>query len=117
GMRSLGCRIAMDDFGVGFASMRRLLALSPDIVKIDSLFVRRAPQSQRNKQILAHMIGLARAIAPCVIVEGIETKDQFWLAEKLGVEWAQGTLTGGPSAIRSWTLKHEVLSNEKTVSA
>lgn len=111
GMRSLGCRIALDDFGVGFASIRRLLALSPDIVKIDSLFVRRAPQSQRDKQILAHMIGLARAIAPCVIVEGIETDDQFWLADELGVEWAQGALTGGPSAIRSWTLKHEMLTN------
>jgi len=101
-MRRLGCRIALDDFGVGFASIRRLLALSPDIVKIDSLFVRRAPLSGRDGQVFAHIVGLARAIAPLVVVEGVETDDQCKLTEDAGATWFQGYRSGGATMVRPW---------------
>ena len=106
-LRSLGCRIALDDFGVGFASVRRLLTLSPDIVKIHSLFVRRASLSERDGQVLAHIIGLARAIAPLVVVEGIETDDQCKLAESAGSAWFQGNHGGPPPMVRSWVSQPE----------
>ena len=101
-MRSLGCRIALDDFGVGFASIRRLMAMSPDIVKIDAYFMRRANQSERDWKIFMHVVALAQAISPLVIVEGVETEAQRRLAEEAGVRWLQGYLGGLPTAIRTW---------------
>ena len=48
-MRALGCRIALDDFGVGHASIRQLIALKPDIVKVDGFFMRRAAVAERER--------------------------------------------------------------------
>jgi len=101
-MRRLGCRIAVDDFGVGFASIRRLLALSPDIVKVDGSFVRRMDLSERDRRILASVIGLARAISSLVVVEGVETETQREFLESLGADWIQGNCVGRPSVVRSW---------------
>ena len=101
-MRRLGCRIAVDDFGVGFASIRRLLALSPDIVKVDGSFVRRMDRSERDRRILASVIGLAHAISPLVVVEGVETESQREFLESLGADWIQGHCVGRPSVVPSW---------------
>jgi len=101
-MRRLGCRIAVDDFGVGFASIRRLLALSPDIVKVDGSFVRRMDRSERDRRILAGVIGLVRAISSLVVVEGVETETQREFLESLGADWIQGNCVGRPSVVRSW---------------
>lgn len=101
-MRGLGCRIALDDFGTGFASIRQLLVLSPDIVKIPSFFVRRAPMSKRGEQIFMHIIGLARALSPLVVVEGVETEEQCKLTESAGAPWLQGYRSGRPTMGRPW---------------
>lgn len=101
-MRRLGCRIAVDDFGVGFASIRRSLALSPDIVKVDGSFVRRIDRSERDRRILAGVIGLARAISSLVVVEGVETETQREFLEGLGADWIQGNCVGRPSVVRPW---------------
>ena len=99
-MRRLGCRIAVDDFGVGFASIRRSLALSPDIVKVDGSFVRRIDRSERDRRILAGVMGLARAISSLVVVEGVETETQREFLEGLGADWIQGNCVGRPSVVR-----------------
>lgn len=96
-MRGLGCRIALDDFGTGFASIRELLALPLDIVKIPSFFVRQAPMSKRGEKIFMHIIGLARALTPLVVVEGVETDDQCKLTESAGAPWLQGYRSGCPT--------------------
>lgn len=101
-MRGLGCRIALDDFGVGFASVRRLIALAPDIVKVDGLFVRRAMESERTRETLDHLVGLAGTIAPTVVVKGIETDEHCRLAVKAGAVWHQGHHSGHPSVARPW---------------
>lgn len=103
-MRRVGCRIAVDDFGVGYASIRQLLALTPDIVKIDHVFLRRAVASKAGLATLTHMIALARSIAPTVIVEGIEDEVDLQLAFGAGAEWQQGYHFGRPTRIRPWRM-------------
>lgn len=101
-MRALGCLIALDDFGAGFASVRQLLALAPDIAKVDRLFVGRAAISRQARAAFEHLVGLAQAVAPIVIVEGIETAEQSALALEAGAVWQQGYHHGQPSLARNW---------------
>ena len=101
-MRRLGCRFALDDFGTGYASIQHLLTLSPDIVKIASIFLRAGDRGQRGAAVLAHLEGLARALAPTVVVEGVETEAQSGLARALGLVWQQGYGLGPPSSARPW---------------
>jgi EAL domain-containing protein (putative c-di-GMP-specific phosphodiesterase class I) len=101
-LRELGCRIAIDDFGMGFSSVRSVLALSPDYVKIDAFFLRRAGQSARSRDALAHMIGLAGTMAAGVIVEGVETETDSRLVASLGADWQQGHHIHFPSTLRPW---------------
>ncbi len=101
-MRRLGCRIAVDEFGVGFPTIRRSLALTPDVLKVDGSFVRRKDRSERDRRILANVTGLARAISSLVVVEGIETETQRKFLERLGTAWIQGNCVGRPSVVRSW---------------
>lgn len=101
-LRELGCRIAIDDFGMGFSSVRNVLALSPDYVKVDAFFLHRAGQSARCRSALAHMIGLAGTLAAGVIVEGVETEADSRLVASLGADWQQGHYIHFPSTLRPW---------------
>lgn len=109
-LRRLGCRVALDDFGVGHASVRNAMALSPDIIKVDAFFLRRAGASQQGEALLAHLIGIAAHCAPIVIVEGVETAEQSRMTERLQAQymspanacWQQGYHFGQPAHWREW---------------
>ena len=102
GMRRLGCRIVIDDFGTGFASVRQLLAFLPEVVKIDRVFLRRATVSARDRALFERLAQLARSIGSVVIAEGVETPRQKRIAQDAGVDWQQGYLWGRPSYCRTW---------------
>lgn len=109
-LRERGCRIALDDFGVGHASIRNAMMIEADIVKIDACFIRNAGASDRNREVLRHLTGIAASIAADVIVEGIETgaesdlarQIQSNLAPRSGACWQQGYWLGRPSTRRPW---------------
>lgn len=95
-VRNLGFRVAVDDFGTGFSTPETLFSIAADIVKIDAFFVRRNSYGKTDR-ILAHMIGLAACAAPIVVVEGIETYEQFSLAKANGATHGQGFLLSEPT--------------------
>lgn len=101
-LRRLGCTIALDDFGSGFASVRQLLALSPDVVKIDRQFLRRSAMGDRQRETFRHLVGLARSLGADVVAEGVETGAQAELAIEAGATWHQGYHWGEPSSSRLW---------------
>lgn len=103
-MRRLGCMIALDDFGTGYASIRQLLALAPDIVKIDKFFLRRTSHGQEHRETLRHLVGLAHSLGATVVAEGVETPEQAEVALKAGADWQQGYHWGVPGASRLWRL-------------
>lgn len=102
-MRAMGCRIALDDFGAGHASIQQLLALQPDIVKVDRFFLSRASGSDNYLETYQHLVGLARTLAPTVVAEGVETEAEHGLAKAAGAAWQQGYLLGVPTPLRSWS--------------
>lgn len=69
-LRALGVRISVSRFGSGRASVGQLMALSPDMVKLDSPFLRTAYPSERNRSCVAYLLGLARTMTSTVIVDG-----------------------------------------------
>ncbi len=89
-MVTLGCRIALDDFGVGRDAIRNLYALSPNIVKVDAFFVHDARNSLSGQSALKSLIGFSRAVGGMVVVEGIETKADSDAASLAGAVWQQG---------------------------
>lgn len=103
GLRRLGCKIALGDFGVGFGSIRSLLALRADVIKIDAFFLRRASLSESDRQAFLHLAGLAMSLAPDVVVEGVDTTEQAALAREAGVLWQEGRHHGLPSICRPWS--------------
>lgn len=97
-LRSLGCRIAIDDFGVGHASFRTVQALRPDIIKVDALYLRLALRSdEAGASPLNHLIGLAKWISADVVVEGVENARAQALAVRSGATWVQGYHVGVPA--------------------
>jgi EAL domain-containing protein (putative c-di-GMP-specific phosphodiesterase class I) len=91
-LRNAGIRIALDDFGMGYAGLRQLQhmkTLPVDVLKIDKAFVDMLPEDSSMVQAIIQM---ARSLNLHLIAEGIETEAQRdWLAEA-GVESGQGFL-------------------------
>lgn len=89
-MGALGCRIALDDFGMGRDAIKNLYALKPNIVKVDAFFVHDARDSASGQSALKSLVGFSRAIGGAVVVEGIETKADSDAASLAGAIWQQG---------------------------
>lgn len=95
-LRELGCRVAIDDFGAGLGTLEFIRQTRPDIVKIDQGYLQRARLETNNAQTLGHLVQLCKTLAPCVIIEGIESEADRALATACGSEWGQGYLFGRP---------------------
>jgi EAL domain-containing protein (putative c-di-GMP-specific phosphodiesterase class I) len=89
-LRISGFSCAIDDFGIGFSSLQRLALMPFSTLKIDRIFVSHARSSVVGQKILANTINLSHDLGLRVIVEGVETKDDFDRIKKLGVDIAQG---------------------------
>jgi EAL domain-containing protein (putative c-di-GMP-specific phosphodiesterase class I)/DNA-binding NarL/FixJ family response regulator len=96
-LRDDGFRIAVDDAGAGYASLRHLLNLRPDVLKIDISLCRRI-ESDRARQVLAGALAsLGRELDATVVAEGIETGAELQAVRDLGVDCAQGYYLGRPA--------------------
>lgn len=104
-LRDLGCRVALDDFGAGFTSLRHLQALAVDIVKIDGSFVRNLTQSTENQVFLRHLIGLARGLNLQTVAEMVETAEEAAILRREGVGFLQGYYFGAPSMEKPWLVQ------------
>lgn len=87
-LRAMGCRVALDGFGTGFASPRLIQLIDFDIVKIDRLFLDDYRPSPDGRDSLAHIV----SFAPMVVVQGVETKPQIAQASRTGATHFQGDL-------------------------
>lgn len=89
-LKSMGVKLAIDDFGVAYSSLNYLKSFSLDHLKIDQSFVRGIEESTEDAAIVGTVIDLARALGLGVIAEGIETPGQLSTLRGLGCEFAQG---------------------------
>lgn len=94
-LRSEGVRIALDDFGAGYASLSYLATLPLDIVKIDRSLVTNLVGGERDRIVMRSMIRLVRDLGLTALVEGVESTAQLVLLAGWGCDLYQGFLSAG----------------------
>jgi EAL domain-containing protein (putative c-di-GMP-specific phosphodiesterase class I) len=92
GLRSLGVRLSVDDFGTGFSSLSTLKRFPVSGVKIDRSFVSGLGQHQSDSSLVAAIVAMASALDLVAIAEGVETHDQATRLLELGCTEVQGYL-------------------------
>ncbi|SDQ54198.1 EAL domain, c-di-GMP-specific phosphodiesterase class I (or its enzymatically inactive variant) [Pseudoxanthomonas sp. CF385] len=89
-LREAGVRIAVDDAGAGYASMRHVLAIHPDIIKLDLSLTRDIDSDSPRRALAAALIEFARQTQSHVVAEGVETASELEALQALGVDDVQG---------------------------
>jgi EAL domain-containing protein (putative c-di-GMP-specific phosphodiesterase class I)/CheY-like chemotaxis protein len=96
-VRDLGVRVAIDDAGAGFASLRHILRLEPDFIKLDGTLVAGVEHDRSQQALAAGLISFAEKIGATIVAEGIETAEAVAALRELGVRYGQGYFLGRPA--------------------
>jgi EAL domain-containing protein (putative c-di-GMP-specific phosphodiesterase class I) len=96
-IRQLGCKFALDDFGVGFSSFYYLKQLPVDYIKIDGSFIRDLARNADDR-ILVKAIGeIAHGFGKKTVAEFVENAETLELLNTYGIDYAQGYHIGRPA--------------------
>ena len=98
-LRSLGVRLAIDDAGAGFASLRHILRLAPEFVKLDQTLIDGIERDRSHRALAAGLISFAQEIGATIVAEGIERASQLRALLELGVGCGQGFLLARPAPL------------------
>lgn len=96
GLKKLGVRIAVDDFGTGNAALSYLKAFPFDILKIDRSFVRGIDLDSSDAAIISAVLAMARKLGLEAIAEGVESEEQLAYLRGQGCDAVQGYLFSRP---------------------
>lgn len=94
---SAHARIAIDDVGAGYAGLRHLVDLGPDLLKLDMSLTRDVHRDPARRALTGAMVRFAADIGCDLVAEGIETPEEQAALADLGVEYGQGYLFGRPA--------------------
>jgi len=98
-MRDLGCRTALDDFGVGFSSFHYLGQLPVDYIKIDGSFIRSLPISPDSRVIVQAIADIAAGFGKQAIAEFVDQESLLPLLQSYGITYGQGFHLGVPQRV------------------
>jgi EAL domain-containing protein (putative c-di-GMP-specific phosphodiesterase class I) len=95
-LRKHGVKLAVDDAGAGYASLRHILALQPDIIKLDISLTRNIHDDPARHALAAALVHFGQETKSQILAEGVETAAELESLRKLGVQTAQGYFLGRP---------------------
>lgn len=95
-LKELGVKIAIDDFGSGFANLQMIEHMEPDYIKLDKSLSRNVHATPKSRLIISQLVNIFSALNVHLIVEGIENKQQFEILVSCGVKLGQGYYFGKP---------------------
>lgn len=95
-LRSLGCRIAVDDFGTGFSTFAYLKQIEADILKIDGSLIQGLPDDNLDRTIISSLTAIAAAASKITVAECVEDTATLMSLHACGVDMAQGYIVGMP---------------------
>jgi len=95
-IRAEGVRLAIDDAGAGFASLRHILRLDPDFIKLDRALIHGIAKDRSKQALAVGLISFAEKIGATIIAEGIETPGELRALDALGVRYGQGFYLSRP---------------------
>ncbi len=98
-LKRLGCRFALDDFGVGFSSFYYLKHLPVDVLKIEGGFVRNLARDATDRQVVRGIVTVAQGLGKETIAEYVEDEETIAVLREFGVDHAQGYQIGRPAPL------------------
>ena len=101
-IQSLGCQVALDDFGSGYTSFRQLKALSVDMVKIDGAFIKDLSDNADNRFFVKTLLDFTHGFGLKSVAECVENGEVAKMLMDLGVDMLQGYYFGKPMNHRKW---------------
>jgi len=116
-LNELGCELALDDFGAGFASFFYLKHMAFDYVKIDGEFIRSLPDSLVNQLVVKSVVDIARGLGKRTIAEFVGDAETMRLLEEYGVDYAQGFYVGKPQPLEALDVVQLAFATEMVSSA
>jgi EAL domain-containing protein (putative c-di-GMP-specific phosphodiesterase class I) len=114
-LRRRGLRIAVDDAGAGYASLRHVLELRPDFIKLDRWLIHGLEDDCARRVAVSAFGALARELGSKVVAEGVEHPGDLRVVRELGLDAAQGYLLGRPTtdqeAAAHWCEAHHTIES------
>ncbi|MFV0439358.1 MAG: EAL domain-containing protein [Desulfopila sp.] len=98
-LRQRGCKIALDDFGIGFSNYQSFARLPVDIIKIDGSYIRHMLTNSHLKADVEGMVHSAKSRGIEIVAEYAENKEIIDELQRLGVDYAQGYYYGRPAPL------------------
>ncbi|TMK96276.1 MAG: EAL domain-containing protein, partial [Actinobacteria bacterium] len=98
-VRDQGVRLAIDDVGAGFASLKHILRLAPDIIKLDVALTRRVDADPARRAMVSSLVSFAWEVGSVVIAEGVQTERELSCLRQLGVTYGQGYYLAPPKPL------------------
>lgn len=95
-LRARGMRLAIDDVGAGYSSMRHIVLTAPDVLKLDRSIVAGVATHPMLETLVSALSAFAHGSGAKVVAEGIETVEDAIALRELGVDYGQGWLFGRP---------------------
>jgi EAL domain-containing protein (putative c-di-GMP-specific phosphodiesterase class I) len=95
-LRAAGMRLAIDDVGAGFSSLRHIILTTPDVIKLDRSIVDGVSSDQVLRSLVGSLVDFARSCKARVVAEGIENGADAATLRGLHVDYGQGWYYGRP---------------------
>jgi EAL domain-containing protein (putative c-di-GMP-specific phosphodiesterase class I) len=100
-LKTLGVKLAVDDFGTGASTLSRLGELEWDVLKIDQSFVHHLSSDPTTQHVVRAMVAMAHALGMLTVAKGVATHAQLDLLRAAGCDIAQGSLLAPPVRART----------------
>jgi EAL domain-containing protein (putative c-di-GMP-specific phosphodiesterase class I) len=101
-LKGLGLQLSMDDFGTGYASLGYLKTFGVDSLKISQTFIKEMTEKPEHAQVISAIMAVADILNLKVIVEGVETAEQYAYFHDCDKCWIQGFYFYKPMPIGDW---------------
>ena len=98
-MKSLGAKIAIDDYGTGYSSLENILRLDIDYLKIDGSLIRNINENPKHAIVLESIADFASKLGIKTIAEFVSSEELFQHVKTIGITYSQGYYTGKPAAL------------------
>ncbi len=98
-VKSMGVKIAIDDFGAGYSNFERLLDYQPDILKIDGSLVKNIEKNKLSLSIVKTIVAFAKEQNIQTVAEFVENENIYNILNELGVDYSQGYFFGKPAPL------------------
>jgi len=95
-VKSLGCKVAIDDFGSGYSNFEHLLKMNVDFLKIDASLIKNIATDENSYKVTKTIIDFAKNLNLKTIAEFVENKEIFEIVKELGTDYSQGYYFSAP---------------------